>query len=51
MSVLWRLATAAAADFGLQAVCGATAIALGTEKFYDLAGAASFLVLAQYAAW
>ncbi|CAG5136123.1 unnamed protein product [Candidula unifasciata] len=39
------LVKAAALDFGIQWVCWAFAAALQTEKFYDLAGSGTFVIL------
>lgn len=39
---LGSLANAAVLDFGVQAAAGSVAIALSTEKFYDLAGSGTF---------
>ena len=35
-------------DFGIQWVLGAVAVALKTEKFYDLAGSFNFLIKDYY---
>lgn len=46
--VLQKLLYAAGVDFALQLAAGAVAIALSTEKFYDLVGSATYLLLAYY---
>ena len=37
-----------AVDLGVQGLCGAVAIALQTEKFYDFSGSATFILLALF---
>jgi hypothetical protein len=44
--VLGSLLYVAGVDISLQLAAGAVAIALGTEKFYDLTGSVTYLLLA-----